>query len=46
MCYQIELEKKDKTNTVKSASHLDLHLNLDNKNKTLRQKRLFLIPNC
>ena len=41
--YPIELEIKDTTDTVKSASYLDLHLAIDNegrlKNKTVRQKR-------
>ena len=43
LIYPIELEIKDTTDTVKSVSFLDLHLEIDNegrlKNKTLQQKR-------
>ena len=45
--YPIELEIKDTTDTVKSASYLDVHPEIDNegrlKNKTLRQKSYFLL---
>ena len=48
--YPIELEIKDTTDTVKSASYLDLHLEIDNEgsveNKTLGQKRRFQFSNC
>ena len=40
--YPIELEIKDTTDTVKSASYLDLHLEIDNEGllkQNLRQKR-------
>ena len=41
--YLIELEIKHTTDTTRSASYFDLHIDIDNdggiKNETLRQKR-------
>ena len=42
---------KETTDTVKSASHVDLNLETDNDNEgrlmqNLRQKRRFQLPNC
>ena len=42
--YPIEFEIKDITDTDRSASYLDLHLEIDSEgrtNETLRQKRRF-----
>jgi hypothetical protein len=48
--YPIELEIKDTTHTDRSASYLDLHLQIDSegavKNETLRQKILFQFSHC
>ena len=45
--YPIELGIKDSTDTDRSASYIDLHLeNNSVKNKTLRQKRLFQFSHC
>ena len=42
--YPIDLEIKDTTDTDTSASYLDLHLEIDSENETLRQKRYFNFP--
>jgi hypothetical protein len=42
--YPIDLEIKDTTDTDRSASYLDLHLEIDSENETLRQKRYFNFP--
>ena len=45
--YSIETETKDATDTAISASHLNLHLEIDSdKNETLRKKSLFQFSHC